>query len=202
MVCRHPHITAVVKQLIGSAIELQHAKFNGKPMTLGGGEVAWHQDYPFYPHTNFDLVSAVIHLDDESEALGAMRFVPGSHRWGVLSHLRDGKFAYRCTGRDDLEELPSELVACRAGTVTFHDALPLHRSGNKTVEGPRRLVVFQYRATDAVQLAGVVWKCAGYQVEPSTPAPRVARFADGTTVELRGMGGRLIDMAGAFTPDR
>lgn len=54
---------------------------------------------------------------------------------------------------------------------------------------------------DAVELAGVVWKCAGYQVEDRPRTPRVARFADGTTVELRGIGGRLIDMAGAYAPD-
>ena len=200
--CRHPRIVQMAQRLVGSPIELQHAKFNSKPHSVGGGEVAWHQDYPFYPHTNFDLVSAVIHLDDETEELGAMHMVAGSHRWGVLSHVRDGRFAYRCTGRDDLDRLPTELLACRAGTVTFHHALTLHRSGNKSVDGPRRLLVFQYRAIDAVQLAGVVWKCAGYQVESRPQSPKTARFADGSVVELRGLGGRLIDMSGAFTPDR
>lgn len=201
--CRHSGIVGMMRRLIGHPVELQHAKFNGKPAALGGGEVAWHQDYPFYPHTNFDLVSAVIHLDDESESLGAMRFIPESHRWGPLSHVhQDGRFAYQCTGRSDLDAVPSVLVEAKAGTVTFHHALTLHCSGPKTTVGLRRLIVFQYRAVDAIQLAGVVWKCAGYQVE-GAPAPAArARFADGSTVELRGIGGRLIDIAGTLAPDR
>ena len=200
--CRHPRVVDTARSLIGHSIELQHAKFSGKPAAVGAGDVAWHQDFPFYPHTNYDLLSAVIHFDDESEALGAMRFIPGSHRWGVLSHVEDGKFAYRCTERKDLDQQPSTLMACQAGTVTFHHGLTLHYSGPKLVDGKRRLIVFQYRAVDAIQLAGVVWKCAGYQVEDRPAAPRTARFADGTVVELRGRGGKLIDMAGAFAPDR
>ena len=33
----------------------------------GSGLINWHQDYPFFPHTNFDLLAFGIHLDDEDE---------------------------------------------------------------------------------------------------------------------------------------
>ena len=117
-----------------------------------------------------------------------------------MSHVRDGKFSYECSARDDLDRLPSVVLCCPAGTITFHHCLALHASDPKTRQEPRRLLVFQYRAKDAIQLAGVVWKSSGYQVEDGEPSARMARFPDGSTVELRGIGGRLYDIAGSLRP--
>jgi len=202
--CRHPKIVTIARKLIGHPIELQHAKFNAKPLKdQGAGTVRWHQDYPFYPHTNYDMVSSIVHLDDEDEHAGPVRFIQGSHKWGPLSHVApDGKFAYECTGRLDLDDLPSTLITGPAGQVSFHHCLTLHTSAPKRRPGHRRFVVFQYRAVDAVQMAGVVWRCNGMAVEERSPEPRMARFPDGATVELRGLGGRLFDMAGRLAPDR
>ena len=143
----------------------------------------------------------LIHLDDEEMDAGPLKCVPGSHRWGVVSHLNpDGKFAYQATGRKDLNELPGVYLCGKAGMVTFHHCLTMHHSAPKKRAGHRRFVIFQYRAHDAKQLAGVIWKCHGMQVEDRPPGPSVARFADGSTVELRGMGGRLFDVAGQLAP--
>ena len=200
---RHPLIVQAAERLIGQPIELQHSKFNAKPVNdLGGGEVRWHQDYPFYPHSNFDLISCGIHLDDEDEDAGPLRMINGSHNWGPQSHVReDGSFAYECTGRDDLDRCPSTLLMAPAGTLSFHHALTMHTSAPKRRPGHRRVVIFQYRAMDAVQLAGAVWRCHGMQVADREPGPRYARFTDGRRVELRGMGGRLLDLTGQFAPD-
>ena len=199
---RNPKLVAMARRFIGHPIELQHSKFNAKPLhDKGSGEVSWHQDYPFYPHTNFDMVSCLIHLDDEEMDAGPLKCLPGSHRWGVVSHLNpDGKFAYQATGRKDLNELPGVYLCGKAGMVTFHHCLTMHHSAPKRRAGHRRFVIFQYRAHDAKQLAGVIWKCHGMQVEDRPPSPSVARFADGSTVELRGMGGRLFDVAGQLAP--
>jgi phytanoyl-CoA hydroxylase len=200
---RHPAIVETAEHLIRRPIELQHAKFNAKPADdSGGGKVRWHQDYPFYPHTNFDLISCVIHLDPEDESAGPLRMINGSHKWGPQSHLdQSGSFAYECTSRQDLDEVPSTLLTAPAGTLSFHHVLTMHSSAPKARAGDRRLVIFQYRATDAVQLGGVIWRCHGLEVSGRERGPRYARFADGTTVELRGTGGRLIDLAGQMKPD-
>jgi ectoine hydroxylase-related dioxygenase (phytanoyl-CoA dioxygenase family) len=201
---RHERIVAVARRLIGHPIELQHAKFNAKPPTASAvGEVAWHQDYPFYPHTNFDLVSCTIHFDDEDEDAGPVRFMPGSHRRGPLSHLdEDGRFAYEIRAPEALDAAKATPVIGLAGFVSFHHALTVHMSQPKRRPGHRRLIVLQYRATDAVQLAGVVWRCNGMQVEDGPALPRKARFTDGAVVDLRGVGGRLFDVSGKFAPDR
>ena len=83
---RNPQLVAMARRLIGHPIELQHSRFNAKPLhDKGSGEVKWHQDYPFYPHTNFDMVSCLIHLDDEAMDAGPLKCVPGSHKWSAAS---------------------------------------------------------------------------------------------------------------------
>lgn len=199
-----PEIVGIAERLIGHPVELQHSKFNAKPLEdKGGGAIDWHQDYPFYPHSNYDLVSCILHLDDEEVDSGPIRFINGSHKWGPTSHLdHEGNFAYRCTDRDDLDRLSSSLVMCKAGMITFHHGLTMHSSAPKARIGHRRYVIFQYRAVDAVQLAGVLWKSHGLRVSSAAPEARRARFADGTTVELRGKNGRLFDLFGQLAPDR
>jgi phytanoyl-CoA hydroxylase len=203
---KNPAIVSTARRLIGHPIELQHSKFNAKPLQdQGAGEVKWHQDYPFYPHSNFDLVACLIHLDDEQEDAGPLKCVPGSHKWGPLSHQKpDGNFAYSCTAWpvEEMEALPSVLLEGKAGMVTFHHALTLHASAPKKRSGHRRFVIFQYRAYDAVQLAGVIWKCNGMQVENRPMLPSIARFPDGRRVELRGLGGRLFDVGLKLAPNR
>ncbi|PWT76851.1 MAG: hypothetical protein C5B46_00620 [Proteobacteria bacterium] len=203
---KNPAIVAIARRLIGHPIELQHSKFNAKPLhDRGAGEVKWHQDYPFFPHSNFDMVACLIHLDEEKEDAGPLKCIPGSHKWGPLSHLNpDGTFAYGCTAwsPQEMEAMPQVLLEGEAGMVTFHHALTLHASAPKQRSGHRRFVIFQYRAYDAIQLAGVVWKCHGMQVEDRPMLPSVARFPDGARVEMRGIGGRLFDVGGRLAPNR
>ncbi len=92
-------------------------------------------------------------------------------------------------------------LVCPQPFVTFHHALLAHRSAPK--EGPqdRRLLVLQYRAQDAVQIAGVIGRATGLEVEPPTDKG-YARFPDGTRVEIRGINGRLYDLHGKLAPDR
>jgi hypothetical protein len=201
---RNPKILKVARALIGQAVNLQHSKLNAKPLEdFGMGAVVWHQDYPYFPHTNYDLVACLIHLDDEDVDSGPLRCIDGSHRWGPVSHEDTaGRFAYRATGRDDLDSLPSTLLTGKAGMVTFHHSLMMHCSAPKARAGHRRFVCLQYKARDAHQIAGAIWRCYGMEFDDYSKEPSRARFADGSIVELRGIGGRLFDIGGNFAPDR
>lgn len=197
---KHPAIVQIVHRLFGhrAGIELQHSKFNDKPPS-SDATIEWHQDYPFFPHTNFDLLACTIHMDDEDEAKGPLVFIPGSHKWPVLTHLADGKFAYRIT--EGVDTTQSAALTCKAWDVTFHHCLSLHASEQNRSSSHRRHLIYQYRAEDAVQLAGVLWQCTGYTVRDGG-RKGYARFPDGTSVEMRGKEGRLIDLFGALAPDR
>ena len=200
-VCRHDRLCGWVRRLLGHPIELQHAKLKAKPLhpAPGKGEVALHQDFPFFPHTNYDLIAAAIHLDDEEEDSGNLYYLPGSHRDGVRSHCEQDRFAYACTESPSIDD--AEAVRGGAGLISFHHGLTLHGSGPNANGRMRRLLVLQYRAQDAIQLAGPVWQSTGMAVAPPE-RKGWARFPDGTSIEIRGVTGRLYDLYGAFAPSR
>ena len=197
---REPRLVGMVHAIFGCGVHLQHVKYNAKPLE-GGGQAPWHQDYPFFPHTNYDLLALTIYFDDADETNGAIKFVPGSHQRGELSHYdADGRFAYEV--RDDaLAGLQSAAVSMvvPAGTVSIHHCLTLHCSGEVTSRRQRRLLIFQYRAEDNVQLAGPLWDVTGLEIVPGAGGVKRARFPDGTTVRLRG---NLVDVFGNLKPQR
>lgn len=92
-------------------------------------------------------------------------------------------------------------ICCKAGDVTIHHCLLLHFSNQKKNNKQRRLLVYQYRAPDNIQLAGVLWKCTGLEIK-SGKYKGFARFNDGARVELRGKSGRLYDKFGKLAPDK
>ena len=113
-------ICNITRNLIDNPIELQHAKFAIKPKknkTSGG--IKWHQDFPFFPHTNFDLIACVIHLDDEEIDSGPLKVIPQSHELGLLSHCTDDKFVYHCTQEEKIDEHKSTSLTCNAGDITL-----------------------------------------------------------------------------------
>jgi ectoine hydroxylase-related dioxygenase (phytanoyl-CoA dioxygenase family) len=199
-----PRIVEAARAMLGGVpIELQHCKIAQRTLEDSGeGALDWHQDYPFFPHSNYDLVAVLMHIDEETVASGPVQVVPGSHHGGPLSHVgADGAFSYEITTDDVPPAEPPVLLTGRAGQVTMHHGCLVHGSARKTNRVPRRILIPQYRAQDAVQLAGVMWRCTGHQVMERVE-PRTARLVDGTIVELRGNGGRLYDQVGQLAPSR
>src|SRR6185295_13489738 len=94
---RDPRIVGRLSALLGPDIQLQHSKLATKPATPGTGAFGWHQDLPFYPHTNTSLLSVFVYLDDATLENGCMSMVRGSHRLGPLNHLNEaGYFTSSC----------------------------------------------------------------------------------------------------------
>ena len=161
-----PRIVGRIVPLLGPDICLQHSKMAAKPLAVGRGPFAWHQDFAFYPHTNTDLLSVMVMLDDADEDNGCMWMVPGSHRLGLLPHHdAAGFFTNGCTGLP-LWNLPGATVAItpRAGGISIHHALTLHGSPANASGRPRRGLVFSYRAADAQQLAHTILPDTGFLV--------------------------------------
>ena len=68
-------------------MKFHHSKLNFKA-PHGGEEVKWHQDIQFWPHTNYDLLTIGVFLEDVEPGMGEVGFVPGSHA-GPLYDLYD-----------------------------------------------------------------------------------------------------------------
>ena len=77
---RNKKIISIVKKLIGGSVRFHLGKLNFKlPNKKKGSEVGWHQDWAFYPHTNDDLVTVGIYLDDCTEKNGPLKIIKNSH---------------------------------------------------------------------------------------------------------------------------
>jgi ectoine hydroxylase-related dioxygenase (phytanoyl-CoA dioxygenase family) len=135
-------------QLIGPDVKFHHCKLNIK---LPGMEtrVDYHTDHAFEPHTNTDMLTVLLLLDDMNEANGCLRIVPGSHR-AFYDHFDGDRFVGAV--RPDLaERLAAESVPIegRAGDVCLMHCMALHGSGPNLGAHPRRLFIAEYTAADA-----------------------------------------------------
>ena len=81
-------IVDVAVDLLGPDVKFHHSKLNFKA-PRGGEEVKWHQDIQFWPHTNYDLLTIGVFLEDVEPGMGEVGFVSGSHD-GPLFDLYDG----------------------------------------------------------------------------------------------------------------
>jgi ectoine hydroxylase-related dioxygenase (phytanoyl-CoA dioxygenase family) len=150
-------ILDVVENLIGPHIQLHHTKLNMKPPSSRQARFEWHQDYPFFPHTNFDLLAVMIYLDESTEENGCLTIIPGSHKWGPRNHLfaKDGAFASQLEDKSVLEDSSRWLkVPVPAGGMELHHCNMLHSSTANRGTRPRSAMVIQYRAADNVALGG------------------------------------------------
>ncbi|MEA1675959.1 phytanoyl-CoA dioxygenase family protein [Nitrospirillum sp. BR 11163] len=147
----HPKIVDVLNRLIGPNIRLNHTKMNMKAAN-GGAALEWHQDWAFAPHTNMSTCVASIMLDGASAENGAMQVIPGSHKGPLLDHHdEEGYFA----GAVDVGQVALDKAALLAGppgTVSFHHPMTLHGSSVNRSGRSRRILFYEYAATDAFPL--------------------------------------------------
>lgn len=144
-----PRLLDRIESLIGPDFNLQHSKLNMKPAKVGS-IVDWHQDLAYFPHTNDDLVTTLIYLDDATEENGCLQVLP-RHQHHFFDHTGpDGKFAGMI--REDLSDgrfgKPVSLAA-PAGSAIFMHCITPHASLPNRSSRPRRTLIYEYRAADA-----------------------------------------------------
>lgn len=145
-------MTDCVAELIGPNVKLHHTKINSK-LPGAATVVKWHQDFPFTPHSNDDLVTALLMVDDVTEENGPLEVTPGTHRGPLHGLWHDGRF----TGAVDnaiAEACRDNATLCtgRAGSVCLMHTRLLHGSTANRSTRPRTLFISVYAAEDAVPL--------------------------------------------------
>jgi phytanoyl-CoA hydroxylase len=184
----HPRILDAVENLIGPDIQLHHSKLNLKPPSSPEARFEWHQDYPFFPHTNYDLLAVLVHIDESTEENGCLRIIPGIHRLGPRLHrfAKDGAFSSQLEDRSVVADESKVLnVPCPAGGVEMHHCNMLHSSTANGGAAPRSVLIFQYRAADNVALGGATTHF-GFGLTVRGRNPYQARLLDGSVVKLPG----------------
>ncbi len=146
-------MTDCVADLIGPNVKFHHAKINSK---LPGGETAvkWHQDFLFTPHSNDDIVTALLMIDDVTLQNGPLEVLPGSHKEELHSLWHEGVFTGAVA--DDIAETSvTKAKKCigPAGSVCLMHTRLLHGSTANMSSDPRTLFICVYTAEDAVPLS-------------------------------------------------
>jgi ectoine hydroxylase len=150
-------IVDVVVDLLGSNVKFHHSKLNFKA-PRGGEEVKWHQDIQFWPHTNYDLLTIGVFLEDVEPGMGEVGFVSGSHN-GPLFDLYDGDAWIGALGDGDLSRAGVEGASYptgRAGTITVHNCRTVHGSAPNRSNRARPLLLQTYATADAYSYTDLV----------------------------------------------
>ncbi|MGY2290535.1 phytanoyl-CoA dioxygenase family protein [Pseudomonas sp. SDO528_S397] len=144
-------MSAIAAQLIGGrGARFHHSKINSKlPHTAT--QVKWHQDFPFTPHSNDDIVTALLMVSEVTPQNGPLQVIPGSHKGPLWSHWHGERFAGAVDDHVVAQHCQAP-VACFGppGSVCFMHTRVLHASSPNETEWPRTLFISVYAAEDAL----------------------------------------------------
>ncbi len=147
-VASHPAIGAQAAALTGAThVQVWWVQLLYKPpLTTPDAptSVGWHQDYHYWQDdwaSPDGLLTAWVALSDVTAESGPLRFVRGSHRWG----LREDSdfFAHDPDAQRISLDIPDEAhweeveAVLPPGGVSFHDSLTYHGSGPNRANLPR-----------------------------------------------------------------
>ena len=149
-ILKESKIENILIDLLGKDISLKTSKLNTKAPG-GGAAVEWHQDWAFYPHTNDDLITVGIYLDDCYEKNGPLKIIKNSHKKKLYSHHnKENYFVGKIdTKKNKIGANNSVSITGTAGTVVFFHCRSVHGSGHNQMNNSRPLILFGYRACDA-----------------------------------------------------
>ena len=143
----------MVVDLIGTNIKFHHCKINLK-CPGANTTVHYHQDFAFTPHSNDDVVTALLLLDDVTEQNGCLMVVPGSHKGPMYSLYDDNQFVGRVNDTTEQSLINEQLpVVGSAGDVCLMHTRLAHGSAPNGSKNSRGLYICVYTAADAIPLA-------------------------------------------------
>lgn len=145
------------------------------PGGQGGTNVGWHQDQEYWePALTGELFTAWVAISDVTAEAGPMRFVRGSHEWGLL---KAGDFF-----SDQLDALKTRIQAKSGGgawtevaavlppgAMSFHHRLVVHGSGPNQSASPRVSFAIHLRTEKSGLREGTKWQDAGYLSDFNDP---------------------------------
>jgi phytanoyl-CoA hydroxylase len=152
-VMRNARTVDICAELIGPAIRFHHGKVNSKlPGTAT--KVNFHQDFPFQPMTNDDIITCLLFIDEVTLENGPLEVVPGTHKGPLYSHWHNGVFTGSVSD-EVFEQHKDNIVKCtgKAGSVCLMHASLLHGSAPNLSDKSRTLYISTYYAEDSIELS-------------------------------------------------
>ena len=140
-------------ELIGPALRFHHGKVNSKLPGMAT-EVKFHQDFPFQPMTNDDIITCLLFVDDVTLENGPLEVVPGTHIGPIYSHWHGGRFTGAVADGVKDEHIGNAVMCTgKAGSVCLMHSRLLHGSAPNKSDSPRTLYITTYYAEDAIELS-------------------------------------------------
>ena len=158
-VVQHGPLADLAADIVGPDVVYRDSMINVK-CPGSGGAVAWHQDLPFYPHTNTSTIQILIALYDVPPEQGPLSLIPGSHRGRIYEHYDE---AGNWTGKvrsTDLESIDWDTLIslpCKAGDAIVLHPLTLHGSGPNQSERSRPYLIHGMSAADSISYTPMTW---------------------------------------------
>jgi len=113
----------------------------------GGRQVSWHQDHAYWqPELDYHALGVWLPLHDVTVEMGAMHFIPGSHRRGLVAHRHEDDPAHNLLAAAEPVDA-SAAVPCplKAGGATFHHAETLHYTPVNTTDRARMAFPMEFQ---------------------------------------------------------
>jgi ectoine hydroxylase-related dioxygenase (phytanoyl-CoA dioxygenase family) len=148
---------SIAKQLLkASKVRLWHDQALYK--VAGGDATEPHQDIAYWPMIEKDAGTIWLALDEVTTEMGAMHFIPGSHKADLFSY--DNNIENAIEGKSNLLERAKQVLNTedvtynlKPGDATFHHSLTVHFAGaNKTNKVRKGMTVIYF--ADGVRYDG------------------------------------------------
>lgn len=152
-------ISKLAADIVGPDVVYRDSMINVK-CPGSGGAVDWHQDLPFYPHTNTSTIQILIALYDVPPEQGPLEVVRGSHKGRIYEHYGDaghwsGKI--KDSDRDSINWNDSVTLSCQAGDAIVLHPLAVHGSGPNQSKRSRPFLIHGMSAADAISYTAMTW---------------------------------------------
>lgn len=180
-VVSHPALGRLAGELTGARwVQVWWVQHLAKPSGEAKTRIGWHQDRYYWGvwEEGSELFTAWVALTDVTEESGPMRFVRGSHRWGLLEgsdfygqNHELQREAFRLPGNARWEEVS---VILPPGGVSFHHCLTLHASGPNRSGKMRRSFAVHLRTEKSSPVRGERKGLASFIDDP-TRCPLIYR---------------------------
>ena len=144
-------ILDVTESLIGPNIKLLADQALLKP-AYHGGELPWHQDNGYFQLDPPDSVTCWIALADVTEENSPLRFIPGSHKLGLVDH--DQGFEGTVLRESEADDSKAVTVTAPKGHASWHHCETLHNTKPNRSPYPRPAFAIQFISSACRSVSG------------------------------------------------
>jgi hypothetical protein len=113
----------------------------------GGRAASWHQDHAYWePELDYCALGVWLPLHDVTVEMGAMQFIPGSHKRGLVPHRQEDAPEHNVlTARDPVDAANAVACPLKMGGATFHHSETLHYTAPNTTNTVRMAFPMEFQ---------------------------------------------------------